>query len=136
AASNRILERITGRYVRHANHVQAIRCKYADNPRYVKECDQAIVLRWESAAPGAIEAKARDITKRLSEANDQLPADHPGIVHIGFEAVEGDAVEEVRYRKIIASTQRFDPGNCPLEYVYCHYFVPESPPDQAWAYDE
>ena len=135
-ASNRILELIAGRYVRHANYVQAIRCKYADNPRYVKECNQAILLRWESAGPAAIEAKARDITKRLSDANDQLPTDRPGIVHIGFEAVEGDTVEEARYRKILASTRRFDPGDRPLEYIYCHYFVPESPPDQAWAYDE
>ncbi len=36
AASNRMLELITGRYVRHANYVQAIGCRYADNPRYVK----------------------------------------------------------------------------------------------------
>ena len=24
----------------------------------------------------------------------------------------------------------------PLEYVYTHFLVPESPPDQSWAYDE
>ena len=135
-ASNRILELITGRYMRHANYVQVMRCKYADNPRYVKGCNQAILLRWESAAPAAIEAKARDITKKLSEANDQLPADRPGIVHVGFEAVEGDVVEEARYRKILASTRRFDPGDRPLEYIYCYYLVPESLPDEAWAYDE
>lgn len=23
-----------------------------------------------------------------------------------------------------------------LEYVYCHYFVPESPPNERWAFDE
>jgi hypothetical protein len=136
AASNRILDLITGEYVRHANYIQTMRCKYADNPRYVKECNQVILLRWESAAPVAINAKARDITKRLSDANDQLPTDRPGIVHIGFEAVEGDVVEEARYRKILASTRCFNPGDRPLEYIYCHYFVPESPPDQAWAYDE
>ena len=136
AASSRIHELLTGRYVRHANYAQVLRIKCADNPRYVADCDLAILLRWESTSPVAIDAKARDIFRKLVEANEQLPADRSGIVHIGFEAVEGDAVERARYEKILASAARFDPGDKPLEYVYCHYFVPESPPDQAWAFDE
>jgi hypothetical protein len=136
ASSSRILELLAGRYVRHANYVQVIRMKYADNPRYIKDCDLAVLLRWESASAEAVDAKARDIVGKLSEATDQLPTDRPGIVHIGFEAVEGDNVERARYEKIIARAAVFDPGIKPLEYVYCHYFVPESPPDQAWAYDE
>jgi hypothetical protein len=136
ASSSRILELLAGRYVRHANYVQVIRMKYADNPRYMKDCDLAVLLRWESASDEAIDTKARDIVGKLSEATDQLPADRRGIVHIGFEAVEGDEVERVRYKKIVARAAAFDPGIKPLEYIYCHYFVPESPPDQAWAYDE
>jgi hypothetical protein len=135
-ASSRIHELLTGRYVRHANYVQALRIKPAHNPRYVDDCDLAVLLRWESLAPEAVDNKARDILRKLAEANSQLPNDRPGIVHVGFEAVEGDAVERARYQKILASTARFDPGAKHLEYVYCHYFVPESPPDQAWAFDE
>ena len=74
--------------------------------------------------------------KRLSEANEQLPSGRPSIIHIGWEAVEGDAVERARYEKIISSTARFDPRGKQLEYVYCHYLVPESPPDGSWAFDE
>jgi hypothetical protein len=74
--------------------------------------------------------------KKLSEATEQLPHNTPGIVHIGFEAVEGDDVEKARYEKILRTVRRFDAGTKRLEYVFCHYFVPESPPDQAWAYDE
>lgn len=136
ASSSRIHELLTGQYIRHANYVQVLRIKYADNPRYVDDCDLAILLRWESIAPAAIDAKARDIFRKLAEANEQLPTDRPGVVHIGFEAVEGDAVEQSRCAKILASAARFDPGCKPVEYVYCHYFVPESPPDQAWAFDE
>ncbi|MBJ7404542.1 MULTISPECIES: transposase [Bradyrhizobium] len=136
ASSSRMLELLSGRYVRHANYIQLSRLKLAENPRYVHECDLAVLLRWESASPEAIDAKARDITTKLSEASDQLPAGRPGIVHIGFEAVEGDDVERARHRKIIERAQAFDPRGKPLEYVYCHYFVPESPPDQAWAFDE
>ena len=74
--------------------------------------------------------------RKLAEAHDQLPADRELIVHIGFEAVEGDEVEKARYEKILASTGRFDAKGKPLRFVYCHYFVPESPPDEAWAFDE
>lgn len=136
AMSSRMHELLSGRYIRHASYIQALRVKYADNPRYVEECDLAILLRWESTAPLAIDKKARDVLRKLAEANDQLPDNRPGIVHVGFEAVDGDAVERARYEKILASAARFDPGEKPLEYVYCHYFVPESPPNQAWAYDE
>ncbi|GJE19507.1 hypothetical protein AIGOOFII_4256 [Methylobacterium marchantiae] len=84
----------------------------------------------------AIDAKARDVLKRLADATDQLPTDVPGIVHIGFEAVDGDDVERIRYGKILAGTGKFDPEGKPLEDVYCHYLVPGSPPMEAWAFDE
>ena len=135
-SSSRILELLTGQYVRNGNYVQLLRMKHAANPRYVKDCDLAIVLGWETTAPAAIDAKARDVFSKLVEANEQLPIDRPGVVHIGFEAVDGDAVERLRYAKILESVRRFDPRGKPLEYVYCHYFVPESPPDEAWAFDE
>lgn len=128
ASSSRMLELLSGRYVRHANFVQVGRLKLADNPRYVRECDLAVLLRWESASPEAIDSKARDITTKLSEANDQLPADRPGVVHIGFEAVEGDDVERARHRKIIERAQAFDPRGKPLEYVYCHISCPKARP--------
>jgi len=136
AAGSRIFELLNGRYVRFANYIQLLRMKYADNPRYVDDCDLAILLRWECVAAAAIDRKARDVFAKVVDATNQLPDGTPGIVHIGFEAVEGDAVEQARYEKILASTRRFDPGAKPLEYVYCHYFVPESPPDQAFAFDE
>jgi hypothetical protein len=44
--------------------------KYADNPRYMKDCGLAFLLRWESASDEAIDAKARDIVGKLSEATD------------------------------------------------------------------
>ncbi len=113
-----------------------LRKKPAANPRYIDDCDLAVLLRWETTSEAAIDAKARDITAKLADAIDQLPPNTPSIVHIGFEAVEGDTVEKARYEKILATSRRFDPRGKSLEYVYCHYFVPESPPDEAWAYDE
>jgi hypothetical protein len=135
-AGTRTQELLSGRYIRHANYLQALRIKHGMTPRHMTECDLAIVLRWESASAESIDAKARDVLKRVAAANRQLPLDTPGVIHIGFEAVEGDDVERARYNKILASTGAFDPEGKPLEYVYCHYLVPESPPDQAWAFDE
>ena len=136
AAGSRLVELLTGEYIRNAPYASMIRCEPAENPRYVAECHVAVLFRYESLAPASIDAKARDVVRKLAEAVDQLPVDRPGIVHIGFEAVEGDRVEEARYRKIVASTEKFDPRGKPLKYVYCHYFVPECPPDQAWSFDE
>lgn len=135
-SSHRILELLTGRYVRNANYQTLLRTRPGDNPRYVDECDLAVVLNWESLSEEALNSKARDIRKKLSEANAQLPEGRPSIVHIGFEAVEGDKVERLRHAKILATARQFDPGAKQLEYVYCHYFVPESPPHECWAFDE
>lgn len=136
AAGTRLQELLTGRYIRHANYLQVVHFQAGMSPRYMGDCDFAALLRWQTSSQTATSAKARDVLRKLAEANRQLPRDKPSVVHIGFEAVEGDAVEKVRYEKILASTSAFDPEGKPLRYVYCHYFVPESPPDEAWAFDE
>jgi hypothetical protein len=104
-SGTRILQLLSGEYIRHANYISSMRAKPWSNPRWIESCDVAVLLRWESSSDAAISAKARDIIKRLAEANDQLPANMPGIVHIGFEAVEGDEVEKARYLKILETTQ-------------------------------
>lgn len=136
AAGTRLHQLLAGRYIRHANYNQIIRFQPGASPRYIGECDLAILFRWQNSSSISIGAKARDVMRKLAEAHDQLPSNTDSIVHIGFEAVEGDDVEKARYEKILASTGRFDAKGKPLRYVYCHYFVPESPPDEAWAYDE
>ena len=78
---SRMQELLAGRYVRHASHLLALKFKAGASPRYVSECDLAILLRWQSLAPKAIDAKARDVLRKLAEANMQLPVGKPGIVH-------------------------------------------------------
>ncbi len=134
--SSRLVELLTGEYIKNRSFLQSLRMKLWDNPRYMYECDLAVIFRWQSLSDRATSAKARDVFHKLVEANDQLPEDRRSIIHIGFEAVEGDEVEKVRYAKIVATTEKFDPKGKRLEYVYCHYFVPESPPEQSWAFDE
>lgn len=134
--STRMLELLTGRYRRHQSVVTSMSVKPADNPRYADDCDYATLLEWTPLADASISGRARDVLRKVADGNDQLPRDRPGIVHVGFEAVEGAGVEQVRHQRIIASMRDFDPGDTPLEYVYSHFLAPESPPDQSWAYDE
>jgi hypothetical protein len=107
--------------------ISSMRIKYADNPRYVAECDYATILEWTPLAPTSISGRARDVLRKVADGIGQLPLDRPGIIHVGFEAVEGDAVEELRHQRIVASMSEFDPGQTPLEYVYSHFLAPESP---------
>ena len=74
--------------------------------------------------------------KWLSEANAQLPTDISGVVHIGFEALGEDAIEQRRFDKIVETARKFDRGNSGLQIIYCHYFAPDPAPDEVWAIDE
>lgn len=134
--SSRMMELLTGEYKRNAKVIQVLLAKMADNPLYVAECDQAIVLDWESQSPAAIDGKARDVLKRLADGVRQLPDDRPGVIHIGLEAVDGDDVERLRYDKVVRTITSFDPQGKELEYVYVHWFAPESSPTRSEAFDE
>jgi hypothetical protein len=99
ASGTRLLELLSGKYVRNGNYIQLLHTKSDISPRYVSSCDIAVLLQWESSAEEAINNRARDILKKLSEATSQLPDATPGIVHIGFEAVDGERVEKGVTRK-------------------------------------
>ena len=134
--SSRMMELLTGEYKRNAKVIQVLLAKMAENPLYVADCDQAIVLDWESHSPAAIDGKARDVLKRLADGVRQLPDDRPSVIHIGLEAVDGDDVERLRYDKVIRSITTFDPQGKELESVYVHWFAPESSPTRSEAFDE
>lgn len=134
--SSRLIELLTGRYKRHQPMLSSLRVKPGENPRYIDECDYATILEWTPLAPGSISGRARDVLRKVADGLGQLPSDRPGVIHVGFEAVDGDAVEALRHGRIAASMSEFDPGEKPLECVYTHFLSPESPPDQSWAYDE
>lgn len=127
---------LTGEYIRYDNLNIVHKVKFARNPHFVDEVDQAVVLRTRSLSELSIEKKARDIRKKLSEANDQLPGDRPGVIHLGIEALNEDAIERRRYEKIMDTISTFDPRGKPLSYIYWHYFAPEATPEEVWAIDE
>lgn len=134
--SSRLYELLTGAYKPNGKFISALHVQRADNPLYVSECLGGTVFDWESLSAESIDAKARDVLKRLSDANGQLPDARPSIIHVGFEAVDGLEVERARYDKIIRNIAKFDPGVKQLEYAYVTWFAPESPPNNSGAFDE
>jgi hypothetical protein len=127
---------LTGTYLPYDSLIEVVRLQYAANPHFIKEVDLAVVARWESLSDVAAEKKARDIQAKLVEANKQLPGDIPGVIHIGFEALSGDTVEQRRYEKILERARSFDPLGSKLEFIYCNYFAPTTSPEETWAIDE
>lgn len=127
---------LTGSYYRYDNLIAVLSLKPAVNPHFIDDLNLAVVARWASLSDAAVDKKARDIQSKLVEANAQLPRDIPGIIHIGFEALSGDEVEQRRYEKILERVETFHPEGSRLEFVYCHYFAPEASPEETWAMDE
>jgi hypothetical protein len=134
--SSKFNELLTGRYERSDNMLAMMSVNPTSNPHFVSGVSFAAVCRWISASEEAIDRKARDIMKRLSEANAQLPVNTSGVVHIGFEALGEDVIEQRRFEKIIETARKFDRGNSGLQVIYCHYFAPDPAPDEVWAIDE
>lgn len=102
---------------------------------YWDSIEYVVAAYWYCDAPDSIDAKARDIMKRLSDATAQFTGRLPGIVHLGIES-ESNPVERVRAEKIKSSIDRFDPRGQPLEWVLVNNFRGESLPDGSWALDE
>lgn len=127
---------LLGRYVPRSRMIWALEARSDGSPRYIDECKLAVALHWQCTADASISAKARPITHHLAKAVTQLPKGVPAIIHVAFESVDGDDVEAVRHAKILDTVRGFDAGDADVEYVYCHYLAPESPPDELFAYDE
>lgn len=108
----------------------------AGSNEYWDAIDYVSAAYWRCDAPLAVSSKARDITKRLAEATEQLSDTIPGIVHIGIETADGDDVELVRSQKILRTIGEFDSRGKRLAWVYLHFFRSDSPPDELWAIDE
>lgn len=134
--SSRMQELLLGGYKRNANIISSLRIELDENPVCVGSCDAGCVFDWVSRGDIAIDKRARDVLKRVADGCQQLPDGRPGIVHVGFEAVDDMKVEAVRYDKVKQSLVKFDPKGKNLEYVYVNWLAPESPPDNAMALDE
>lgn len=77
---------------------------------YIDEVGFACGFTREFDSETSIEKKAKDVTKLLSEAVKQVPADKPSIIHIAAETMEGVAVERRRTEKVMRRIPEFTTG--------------------------
>lgn len=82
--------------------------------------------KWECIADSSIDQKAKSVTKVLSKAISQIPDGETGVIHIGYETVNGTLVEFKRHEKIRDTVQSFNYGSKKIESVYCHALQPLS----------
>lgn len=83
----------------------------------------------------SINKKARDITKLLSSAVEQVPQDKQSIIHIAAETLEGKDVELSRTEKVLSRIPFFVTDK-PVLGVLFHRFQSNSRIDMLYEFDE
>ncbi|MCY1646429.1 hypothetical protein OVA11_04890 [Caulobacter sp. SL161] len=137
--SSRMIELMSGTYLHNAEHSIAARWRPApERPFYAEAIYQASVVTWFSGSTDAILRKARHFKSTLSQAEEQLPSDRPGVVHVGFENTGGPEVDSARHFRNWLEAKFFEPRDSRLRWVYAHYFAPEATtrPNESWAITE
>ncbi|WP_026600338.1 hypothetical protein [Methylomonas sp. 11b] len=140
--SDQIIELIGGRREPNRGFTHLVKGRFKrlgdeiGNNRFLDEVSFAVAAYWSCDAERAVERKARDIRGHLAEAVKQLPANKPGVVHIGLETLDGGLVEIERYKRIFKSVCEFDARGKDLRWVYCHLFQSYAPPSDCWIIDE
>lgn len=104
--------------------------------QYVQDVEFATGAYWHCDSERATEAKARDIRSHLADAVAQLSSNGKGVIHVGLETPDGEAVEEERYNRIIDTMLKFDANGKNLRWIYTHLLEWYAPPDASWTCDE
>lgn len=91
---------------------------------FVEEIHEIYLAKWECISEESIDGKAKDIKKTLSKAVSQISDDKEGIIHIGYETVNGPFVEFKRHEKIKEVIQFFDYSPKKIESIYCNAIQP------------
>ncbi|WP_231702281.1 hypothetical protein [Halopseudomonas litoralis] len=137
--SSRMVELLAGGYRQDFDHsVKALWEPAPQHPIHASWVSQASVVSWRSASPEAAESKARHFRALIAKATKQLPSDYPGVVHVGYEALGNNSVDEQRHIRNRLEMKRFDPIDSRLRWVYANYLMPEhtTARNENWAVSE
>lgn len=103
---------------------------------FITEIGDVYAAKWECIADESIDKKAKDVTKHLSKAVKQAPADARTVIHIGYETLNGPFVELARDQKIVDTLNSFDFGEKDIACVFCHSFQSRTFPDGEYDFAE
>lgn len=132
--SPQMIKLLSGDYDSHGSYTQIINateiCTYDEDDglhilnQFYGTISQAWSAKWECIANESILKKAKDIKKNLSKAVSQIPNDGEGIIHIGYETVNGPYVEFRRHEKILETIGQFVFAPKRIEAIICHAIQP------------
>lgn len=105
------------------------------DPRFIDQLFYASVITWQCISPVSIERKARYVTTKLSEADQQLKGHGPGIVHIAMNMQLDCQSSDLRRARNTQAIKNFVPTSEMLA-VYLHYLVPRNTEAYSWSVDE
>ncbi len=103
--------------------------------RFVDDIDWACGMTRAFDSAASIDKKARDVTKLLALASQQVPEDAPSIIHIAIETLEGVDVERRRTSKVMRAIPAFF-SHKPIAAVRLHFLQANSTADMLWQFDE
>jgi len=137
--SSRFVELLSGEYHHAADH--SVAADWTPSPAraaFASSVRQASVVSWWSLSEEAERSKAQFFRRQLANAEGQLPADRPGVVHVGIETGAAMPVERRRHLLNLLEARSFVPANSRLRWIYANIFVPEvtTHPNEAWAFTE
>lgn len=87
---------------------------------YIDKVGSISILKWTSVSEHSINMKAKDVKRLLVKAVDQIPLDGPGIIHIGYENLDGPYVERKRFLKSEEIIQGFDYKEKDIRAIHCN----------------
>lgn len=114
---------------------QVVDCEVPVLGTYIDDIAFACGFTREFDSPTSIDKKARDITKLLSKAVEQVPDDKPSIIHIAAETMDGLDVERRRTEKVFAQIPTFITGK-PVIAVRFHRLQGHQRVDKLFEIDE
>lgn len=137
--ASRMSELLVGRYDHQLEHsLSGTWTPARERPLYASTLHQATVFRWTSRSAEASRAKAKHFRSVVANAERQLPADMPGVVHVGTESRSGLLIDAFRNVFNKVEMLDFEPVNSRLRYVYNNVLAPEETTNrnETWAIQE
>jgi len=113
-----------GNYVSSFNHDEFYKLGLDKNfdvlNVYIDKVKSISILKWTSVSEHSINMKAKDVKRLLVKAVDQIPFEGSGIIHIGYENLDGPYVERKRFLKSQDTIQGFDYKEKNIRAIHCN----------------
>ena len=110
-------------------------CKAPIIGSYIREVQWASGITRVIDAEESIEKKARNVKGLLVDAIEQVPKDAKSIIHIAYEALDGEDVERRRVEKVMASIPFFKTHKL-VSGICLHRLTTNVKIDKLWELDE